>query len=73
MNKFIVGNHYYMSSPCQYTCVWKYTVAKRTDKTVLLADDDDGIKRCKIMKDNDGEYCYPLGRYSMCPVLRAGR
>lgn len=18
-------------------------------------------------------YCYPLGRYSMCPVLRAGR
>lgn len=71
MNKFIVGNHYAMFYPCQHSCVWKCTVVKRTDKTILLANDDDRIKRCKIMKDNVGEYCYPIGRFSMCPVLRA--
>ena len=72
MNNFIVGNNYYMFSPCQHSYVRKYSVVGRTDKTILLADDDGNrIKRFKIMKDNDGEYCYPIGRFSMCPVLRA--
>ena len=26
-----------------------------------------------VKRTAKSEYCYPLGRYSMCPVLRAGR
>lgn len=75
MTKFKVGEKYSMFSPCQYSCTWEYEVVKRTEKSVFLKATDDTYKDkvCRLKTDANGEYCYPLGRYSMCPVPRAGR
>jgi len=50
-------------------------VLKRTAKTITLSlDGYRDSKRCKIYKDdNNNEYCYPLGRYSMSPVFKANK
>lgn len=42
-------------------------VIKRTEKTVTL--DSGGNK--KVFNNGEGEYCYPEGRYSKAPVMRA--
>ena len=36
ITKFEVGQRYEMRSPCNYDCVWEYTVTKRTEKSVWL-------------------------------------
>lgn len=72
MNKaFEIGKTYRMRSPCNYDCVWSFTVAKRTAKTVTLVGSDGKVKRCGVRVYSGEESCTPLGRYSMCPVLRA--
>ena len=69
---FRVGITYGTRSICDHNCIWFYRVTKRTACTVTLTDDKGETKVCRIKKDRDGnEYTYPLGRYSMCPVLRA--
>jgi hypothetical protein len=42
-------------------------VVNRTAKTITF---ESGESK-KIFNDNDGEYCYPEGKYSMAPVMRA--
>ena len=84
MKKFEVGKRYSMFSPCDQGCIWEYEVIKRTAKmiTLLPIEDDrilpenrEKIKRVKILTDDysDEEWARPLGSYSMCPILRAGR
>lgn len=69
---FRVGITYGMSSPCDHNCIWFFKVIKRTACTVTLKDDEGKTRNCRIRKDQDGkEFTFPLGRYSMCPVLRA--
>lgn len=74
MKKFEVGKEYSMRSACDHDCVWTYTVIDRTDKTVKITDGKE-TKVCKInAKVSEGsgtESIFPLGRYSMAPVLRA--
>lgn len=74
MKKFEVGKEYSMRSACDHNCVWTYTVIGRTDKTVKITDGKE-TKTCKInakVSEWAGtESIYPLGRYSMAPVLRA--
>jgi len=73
MKKFEVDKVYLMVSPCDTNAIWKYQVIKKTEKTVTLRSlIDDEITRKKIHK-TDTELCFPLGRYSMCPVLKATR
>lgn len=72
MKKFEISKSYEMFSPCDQNCTWVYTVIARTAKTVTLESAGNGkIIKCRISFDNDEESVRPLGRYSMCPVLRA--
>lgn len=74
MKKFEVGKKYSMRSACDHNCVWEYTVIARTSQTITITDGKE-TKKCRINKvysnyDNR-EVILPLGRYSMCPTLRA--
>ena len=77
MKRFEVGKKYSMRSICNYDCVWTYTVVARTEKTVTLEEEGGKTFKCRINKyllDIEGIECvYPLGRYSMCPILRAAK
>ena len=74
MTKFEAGKTYFMRAIGDHECVWKYTVTKRTASTVTLDNGKETIL-CKINKKvsewNNTESVFPLGRYSMAPVLRA--
>lgn len=73
MKKFTVNQKIKARSICDHNCVWEGEVLKRTTKTVTVrVDGENGPKRCKIHLDGEGnEFIYPLGRYSMCPIMRA--
>ena len=70
MEKFEVGKTYYCRSACDHECVWEFTITKRTDKSVWIGD-----QRFNIIAgiSHESEAIYPLGKYSMCPILRAER
>lgn len=70
---FEVGKTYEMTSPCDHDCVWSYTVRSRTAKTITVQEHGVGkMKTLRICRPFcDSEVVYPLGRYSMCPALRA--
>lgn len=74
MTQFEVGKSYFMRAVGDHECVWTYTVTKRTASTVTLDDGKETIL-CKINKKvsewNKTESVFPLGRYSMAPILRA--
>lgn len=74
MTKFEVGKTYTMRAIGDHDCVWTYTVTKRTPSTVTLSDGKQSFV-CKINKKisewNNTESVFPLGRYSMAPILRA--
>jgi hypothetical protein len=71
MKKFETGKTYTMRSICDHECVWGYKVKARTEKTVTLTDEHGKETKCRVSNDNGGEFVRPLGRYSMCPILRA--
>jgi len=49
-----------------------FEVVSRTAKTVKFADYNAGeFVTCRIKVWEGVETCYPLGRYSMAPILRA--
>lgn len=74
MKKFEVGKVYSMSSVCDHECIWRYQVIKRTACTVTITDGE-RASTCRINKQvsawNGVESIFPLGRYSMAPILRA--
>lgn len=74
MLKFEVGKTYEMRSPCMQDCVWTYTITRRTAQTVTITDGEQ-TKTCRISKQTSeyrqAESIYPLGQYSMCPILSA--
>lgn len=74
MKKFEVGKSYSMRSACDHNCVWTYTVTERTAQTITISDGKVS-KKCRISKDvseyRNAETVYPLGKYSMCPMLSA--
>ena len=72
MKKFEVGKTYWMRSICDYDCVWYCKVESRTAKFVTLKiEGDRTVVRCKVTESEDSERCYPTGRYSITPCLRA--
>lgn len=74
MTKFETGRRYFMISPCDHDCAWIYKVIARTAQTVTLVDEAGNTIRCRISRnDATTEMVRPLGKYSMCPVLRASR
>ena len=74
MKKFEIGKKYSMSSICDHNCIWTYIVIARTAQTITLSDGKE-TKKCRINKMysdyNKAETVFPLGQYSMCPILTA--
>lgn len=74
MKTFEIGKTYTMRSPGDHDCVWTYTVTKRTPKTITITDGEE-TKTCRVnaqaSEARNAETIFPLGRYSMCPVLSA--
>ena len=76
MLKFEVGNIYACRSICNYDCVWYFRVISRTKSTVTILKDGEKnpvVKRInkQLSETLDAESVYPLGNYSMAPVLSA--
>ncbi len=71
MKQFTVGKEYNCSSVCDHNCWWYFTITKRTDKSVWIKDNENQIVRKKIDVYMDEETIYPLGKYSMAPILGA--
>lgn len=70
--KFKVGKTYSMRSVCDYNCIWKFKVVRRTEKTVTLRDQDGRDTVCRVKSFlGECESCKPLGTYSMAPILCA--
>lgn len=76
MMKFEIGKVYSMNSVCDQNCVWSYTVIARTAQTITLNDGKE-TKRCRISKKISeylgAESIFPLGQYSMAPILSADK
>lgn len=74
MNTFEINKTYSMRSICDHECVWTYTVVARTATTITITDGKE-TKKCRINKAyseyRNAETIFPLGRYSMCPILSA--
>ena len=76
MRTFETGKAYSCSSVCDHNCVWTFEVVKRTDKTITLRLVPGPIGKGlttshRVTSYNDAELIYPLGKYSMAPILTA--
>ena len=69
MSKFEAGKRYFTRFAGDADQKIFLTIASRTDKTVKTPEG-----RTLRVKERDGvEFVYPMGRYSMCPVIHADR
>ena len=66
---FEIGKTYWTNSICDTNCIWEYKIEKRTEKSVWINGNRFGIKR----NYEGNEMIYPLGKYSMAPMLTADR
>ena len=75
MRKFEIGKKYSMRSICNHDCIWTYEIIDRTKCMITIKNEDGEIQKCRINKRiseyRGTESCYPLGNYSMCPILSA--
>lgn len=83
--RFVVGQVYATRSVCDYDCIFRWYVVKRTDKSVWIrsvrSNGDGsytpygGVTRRAISRNygGDAELIYPSGKYSMCPILTADK
>lgn len=74
MKQFEIGKSYSMRIAGDHDCRWTYTVINRTAQMITITDGKE-VKKCRINK-KASEWCgtetiYPMGQYSMCPVLTA--
>jgi hypothetical protein len=67
---FKVGRTYSVRSICDYNCIFRFEVLKRSEKTITIKHHDREVRRTVRVVDGV-ECCDPHGRYSMSPVLRA--
>jgi hypothetical protein len=70
---FQVGETYSTRSACDYDCVFEFAVIGRTAKFIQVEDRHGKVSRCKVRVWDGEESAYPMGQYSMAPVIRAGR
>lgn len=48
-----------------------YTVSEKS--VAIMVEGEGHSRRCKIHNDGETDFIYPLGRYSMAPIIRANR
>lgn len=77
MKKFEIGKTYTMNSVCNHEAVWYFTVKARTAQTITFTSDGNETIRCRISKKfseyRNAETVFPLGQYSMAPILSADK
>ena len=77
MKTFEINKTYECRSIGDYDCVWHYTVVSRTAKTITVLSDKGETQKFRIIKGlseiRNAESVYPLGNYSMCPILSADK
>ena len=75
MKTFEIGKKYSTRSICDHNCIFSYTVTGRTAATVKAMDEDGNDYTFRINKKyseyRNAETIFPLGRYSMCPIISA--
>ena len=74
MAKFEIGKQYSMRSICNHEAIWTYTVTARTAQTITVTDGKETLKLRiikKLSEYRNAETVYPLGQYSMAPMLSA--
>lgn len=72
MSKFQVGKTYFTRSACDHNCIFRVTVLRRTEKTII-ANCDGEQKTLRISLYGSVEQVMPKGRYSMAPIVGADR
>lgn len=71
--EFETGRTYFCRSIGDHECVWEYTIARRTAKTIYTTCGK-ALRINKTLTAMDGvESVMPLGRYSMAPILSADK
>ena len=70
MKTFKAGMELETRSICDHNCIFTATVIRRTAKTATIITMGD-IRRCKIHIEDNEEFIFPHGRYSMAPIMRA--
>lgn len=70
MMKFEIGKTYEARSACDYDCIFSFEVVARTAKQITIKVRGEEVKRGVSMYEGS-EVCFPLGKYSMCPIIRA--
>lgn len=71
MITFKTGSTYTCRSVCDYDCVWSYTIASRTAKTIKTTCGKSLRINAQLTAYNNAETVFPRGHYSMAPILRA--
>lgn len=70
MAKFEVGKSYSFRFACNWDRQVVLTIKRRTAKRITFDYLGEEVTK-GVSEADDGEICYPLGRYSMCPVISA--
>jgi len=72
--QFKVGTVYTCNSIGDLDCKWSFKILKRTMKSVWIKDyHSKETVRKSISIYNKTELIFPLGKYSMSPILRANK
>lgn len=72
MKTFIVGNTYNFTFIGDSDSCVPVKILSRTAKMVTVQVFNEAPKKVKVHEWEGAELAYPLGRYSMNPIIRAG-
>lgn len=73
VKKFEVGQSYSCRSVCDHDCVWTFKIVARTEKTISTECGQKFRINAKLTAYENVEALYPLGNFSMCPILTANK
>ncbi len=72
--QFETGKTYQARSVGDYNCIFEFVVISRTAKSIVINGSvNTKNKRCMIKIYDGQETVFPLGRYSMAPILTASK
>ena len=70
--QFEVGQTYATRSICDYDCIYSFTIAARTAKTVTTTVHGKTVKRGLAVRDGVEQF-KPHGSYSMAAIITADK
>jgi hypothetical protein len=70
IHQFDIGQTYTARSVCDHDCIFAFKVTERRGQMITLVART-GTYRRKVFISDGAEAVFPLGRYSMAPMLRA--